>query len=812
MSGQQVSTEEDGIMKLGVCGSIMRSVMLCALCYAIAGEEDARANSEVVPSIEQFRLHPLAFTENSGQWSSNVFYRATAGGPALWFTQEGITYQFSRSLNENSEGSTDPLDQLPKESKIEQLLVSSRFVGANPDVTACGENLMEYKCNYFIGNDPSLWRTDVPNYQSILLKNVYDGIDVRFYGNEESVEYDFIVAPGADPSLIQMEFDSIRGLSIDDHGNLVVETTWGTMRQLKPVIFQQENGWRENVEGRFLIKDSHRVGFEIVDEYDPKFALLIDPVLTFSTYLGGADVDTPHDVAVNASGQVFMCGETASSPFPLVNPYDNTIGGPTDAFVTKFNAAGNSLSYSTYIGGSSTEVARALSLIGDVAYIAGSTTSSNYPTVDGFDGSLGGTSDGFVSVLGAVGNTLGFSTYIGGEGAETVYDIVAMCPSPCVFANYKVWITGSTSSTAFPVVNAYDATANGGIDVFLVQYNLTTLGNSIGYSTFFGGSGGDVPNGLAVYNATNPHITGQTSSANFPMANPYDASLAGPDDAFITSFGVAGNGSIFPTFSTYFGGTEDIGSFFEQGNAILVRASGNIVVAGETVATGLATTGAYDTSPNGGPDIFVAEFNPNTPSLVFCTYLGGSGSETASLGPNIVTDASQDLFVTGQTSSTDFPVANAYDGTLGGANDVFVSKLSSNGSSLLFSSYLGGSGDEVRPSIAQDISGCTYVVGVTGSANFPVVGPYDGSLGGTTDAFLTKICIPLYTCGDADGSGSVTISDAVYLINYIFGGGPAPNPVLSGDADCSGTVTISDAVYLINYIFAGGMAPCAACP
>lgn len=791
------------------CRSFWQCVTLCAILFSFTFANDFQADQVVIPLVEQYRFQPLAFTENAGQWPNDVFYRATDGGPVLWFTQEGITYQFSR--RRQAEQVVDIPNYAQGESKFEHLLVTSRFVGANSDYGRCGENLMEYKCNYFIGNDPSLWRTDVPNYESILLKGVYDGIDIHFYGNGKAVEYDFIVSAGADPSQIELEYDQVKDLRIDLDGNLIIETEWGTMSQSKPVVFQQTDDGRKSIEGEFVLTDDYSVRFEITNGYDIKYALFIDPVLTYSTYLGGIGNEAPNDIAVSPSGNVFVCGYTGSSDFPAVNAYDNSPNGTADCFVTKFAPSGTSLVYSTFVGGLTDDIAQALSLVGDVVYFAGYTLSSNYPTFNG-DGSLNGFTDGIVTALGPAGNTISYSSYIGGGVNEVVHDIVAVCPPPCLANEHRVWIVGETGSSNFPTVNAYDATQNGGLDGFIVNYNINGLVVTTAYSTYFGGNGTDIPNAIAIKNGTDPCITGQTTSGNLPLVNPIDNTIAGPEDAFVTCFAVAGNGSIFPTFSTYLGGGDDLPAFFERATAILVRPSGNVCIVGETCSIGLGTGGVFDHTHNGNEDVFVAEYDPTTPAYVFGAYLGGSGTDVVGGSGNLVTDAQQNLYFCGLTSSANLPVTNAIDASLGGTNDVFVAKISPTGSVLNYCSYLGGSSGEFSPKIAVDSTGCVYVAGATSSTDLTVVTPYDGSANGGDDAFLTKFCIPIFVCGDADGSGVVSISDAVYLINYIFSGGPAPNPLEAGDVDCSGTVTISDAVYLINYIFASGAAPCANCP
>ena len=539
----------------------------------------------------------------------------------------------------------------------------------------------------------------------------------------------------------------------------------------------------------------------------------MSPALTFSTYLGGADSDFPSDMAVNLAGEVFVSGSTWSTTFPVVNGYDLAHGGAgsTDVFVTKFNAAGNGLLFSTFLGGSSFDhdYAMVVGASGNYGiFLSGSTSSTDFPNLGAVDGTYGGNTDAFVAVLSLAGNGLTFSTYLGGGDNEYARDLAVRCVAPCTIDKYTVWVCGGTFSTDFPTSNAYSTTLNGTKDAFLTQYTIGTAGNSMGRSSYFGGSDDDDAYAIVMAGGTSgkPIIAGETQSPDLPTVGAYDATLGGYGDAFVSGFDYAGNGQMFPVFSTYLGGSSNNLSDYPE--SILLRSSGNIVVAGFTNSTNFPTLAGFDNSHNGSEDVYITEFNSTASALVRSTYFGGSGSD----GLNSLTqDRQGNLLIAGYTASTNLPLSNAYDASLSGVQDAFLAKFNSTGQTLQFSSYLGGSASDYGTAIVADTLGCLYVTGSTSSTNFPIVNPYDPT-NNNADCFVTKICLPAYVCGDANGSGAVSISDAVYLINYIFAGGPAPNPVVAADANCSGAVSISDAVYLINYIFAGGPAPCAACP
>ncbi|MCC6963938.1 MAG: SBBP repeat-containing protein [candidate division Zixibacteria bacterium] len=770
--------------------------------------------------LEAVNTAAFSFTPNLGQWPDHIRFRAAAANEVLWLAADGVYFQFLRHKPGTPVTTSTSLESNSVYPEYDGLLVKATFVDANASPRFSGESVLEHKHNYFLGNDSTRWRTDVPNFEALVISELYDGIDLRYHFNAGKIEYDVIVKPGADPGRFRVRYDNVRDLDVAASGDLVVTTAWSTITESAPLIFQEQQGSCRPVTGGFTRLDDNSFAFALADDYDQARPLVIDPTLTFSTFLGGASSDLAYDIAVTPTGEVFITGVAWSSDFPTVNAYDNTFAAATDVFVSEFNASGAALLYSTFLGGIGPDYPYTLALEGSTSsaavYVAGETFASNFPMVGAIDATLGGSDDAFVAKIGSGGSSLPFSTFLGGSQWDRVNDIALRCPFPCSTPTMRVFVVGATASSDFPLANAYQTTVGGVSDAFLTQYSVSSIsGNSLVYSTFLGGSGGENAYAVTVQgsSAFKPYVAGATSSTNFPTVNAYDATFTGQvADAFITGFDIAGNGSLYALFSTYFGGADSTGGT-EFASEILLRGNGNIVIAGMLNSPGLGTPGVYQPSfAHGDGDGFVAEFTPLAASLLRCTYLGGSSEDIQTpQSTGLATDASGALYFSGTTTSANFPTAEAYDSTYNGVDDVFVAKFSSDLSALQFCTYLGGTSDDRSTGIAVDPSGCAYVTGSTASVNFPIVAPYDGSMA-LTDAFLTKICLPSYVCGDADGSGSVTVSDVVYLINYIFAGGPAPNPLLSGDVDCTGAVSISDAVYLINYIFAGGPAPCAACP
>lgn len=645
---------------------------------------------------------PLVFTENRGQWDDRVLFRGNAAGATMWFTAEGVYYQFVRK----AQSSEDALDQL---------VVRTRFVGASPTSRVTGVEKMGHKNNYFIGGDPNGWHTDVPNYRAIVFEDVYDGVDLKYYGNGQRMEYDFIVSPDADYKQIRVEYEGIESLSINEDGELVVTTEWGVLKELAPLVYQDAPYGRREISSAYRLASRNSFSFDVRGEYDSALPLVVDPGLFFGTYLGGTGDDMGYAIAIDDDGNAYVTGYTASLLFPTQLP-QHGFAGIYDVFVAKINHFGSGLAYSTYLGGGGGERGYAIAVDDSgCAYITGATASTDYPLKDAYqpappicDG------DAIVTKLNSCGNRLVFSTYLGGNDVDWGYGIA-------VDDDHHVYVAGATQSTDFPTRNPYQTDSNLH-DAYVVKFSAT--GDSLIYGTYLGGDGIDALWALAVDGSGNACVTGVTESTDFPTVNAYQTDQ-GQRDAFVTKFNAAGDGVIF---STYLGGT-----YYERGRGIGVDADGNVYVTGNTQSYDFPTVGQYQTY-RGYDDVFVTKFAASGGSPVYSTFLGGSSTD---LGYDVEVDGSGHAYVAGWTTSANFPIVNHYQ-THQDSSDAFVAKLNPAGSDLLYSTYLGGNSADEASGIAVDGNGDAYVTGYTMSADLPTHTAFQ-SHQGAKDAFVAKL-------------------------------------------------------------------------
>ncbi len=798
----------------GLILTILSLLLVCTLTAA--------TNPNSSTTIQKMNQMPLSFTKNMGQWDDRVLFRANAGGATMWFTKEGVTYQFTRRIDRDtnalsghpradgdpgsvgvaprgypSEGNHMglPLQNPDDRDSVEQLVLTAKFLGANPNPEVIAEGQMEYKCNYFLGNDPANWHTDVPNYEAITLIDIYPGIDLKYSGaGNGQTKYEFIAAPGTDIAQIKVAYEGAEETSIDADGRLIVRTRWGDMIA---AIKTPTDGVLSGA-ASFSQLSKHTLGFTANGQSLTQLNS-VALQLSYSTYLGRGGTDEGYGIAVDGSGNAYVTGTTNSSNFPTLNPYQTDPGGGSDAFMTKMNVTGQVLIYSTYLGGAGDDRGNGIAVDGsDFIYVTGSTNSSNFPAVSPYQLDQGG-DDAFVAKFFSNG-TLLYSTYLGGGSGDYGNGIA-------VDGDYNTYVTGYTYSSDFPTtLDPYQASLKGGYyaDAFVTKLN--EAGYELLYSTYLGGEYEDHGHGIAVDGSGYAYVTGVTGSADFPTFVPVQSTFQGGTwDAFVTRLNRTGQVLIY---STYLGG-----GGADWGADIAVDGSDYAYVTGTTESSNFPTTSnTYQQTHQGGDDAFVTKLPiEGGQVLIYSTYLGGGNDD---LGYGIAVDSGGYAYVTGLTVSSDFPTVNPYQDTYQGVNyDAFVTKLRISGKGLIYSTYLcGKAGDEGR-GIAVDGDGNTYVTGITASLDFPTTSyPYQQTNNGGNDVFVTKFgTFPPYLCGDPNGSNNVNISDAVFLISYIFSGGPAPNPLVSGDANCSGSVNISDVVYLIAYIFSGGPVPCAGC-
>ena len=690
---------------------------------------------------------PFAFTENSGQLENDEVRFYTQGG-GLWFTDDGVWFEIREELKIESRESRvgsrefvfpfDPMAKLkpPELMKYKYVILKQEFVNANI-VKPEGRRHLTWNSNFFYGNDSSKWQTEVPNYREVYYENLYEGVDLRYYTNKNGLKYDFIVHPGANPNQIRLRYEGAKDLEINEFRNLIIKTNIKDVVDSDLFIYQDYAGEQHQVVGRFKIYDDLEYGFEIINDYRLEETLIIDPDvrLEYSTFIGGVDSDFGFSIAVDSVGNAYVTGYTYSYDFPTTpGAYNRSYnGGNWDVFVFKLNQNASALIYSTYLGGSNDECGTGIAVdsTGN-AFVFGDTGSSNFPTTIGaYNTTLNGKEDVFVVKLNHNGSMLIYSTFVGGTNDE----YSEYC-NIIIDDNGNAFVTGETSSSDFPTTKgAFDTTYNGSYDIFILKLNQN--GSKLLYSTFIGGGNRDVCYAITLDSQRNIYITGYTLSLDFPTTpNAYDASLNN-GDIFILKLNQNASKLIY---STFLGGN----SSSEIGCDIVVDKNGNAYVTGYTYSYDFPTTpDAYDTSFNGGYDAFILKLNKTGSKLLYSTFIGGNdGCES---GTGIIVDAIGNAYITGWTWSTSFPTTpDAYDNSYNlGFDDAFFLKLNSNGSTLLYSTFIGGSSvgvsGESGNGITLDSYGNVLIAGTTLSSDFPTtLGAFDTTYNQAEDVFVLK--------------------------------------------------------------------------
>ena len=738
-------------------------------------------NDSAQPRDNRISL-PLGFAENRGQAGPQVKYLARGSGYSLALLDDGAELKMQRA---RASGDVATL--------------RLKLVGANQAAKITALEPLPGTVSYYTGSDPSRWRTGVSTFARVSYANVWRGIDLVYYGHQRQLEYDFIVAPQADPRAIRLEFGGAERLSLDDAGNLLIEVAGHQVRQHRPLIYQEAHGERREISGGWRALSNDQVSF-VIGEYDRTQPLVIDPVLSYATYFGGGDVELSSSLAVDSAGNMYLTGTTGSSDFPTAGAQPGSLKGDNDAFVMKLNAAGNTLLYAAYFGGSSEDFATdvAVNAAGST-WFCGYTTSADLPTLNPVQAQFGGEADLFVARLDASGALLS-ATYLGGSNAEISTEMA-------VDGAGNAALTGFTTSADFPLKTPFKAAFGGGTcgsatcpDAFVLKLN--AAGSALVFSSYLGGSGIDLGNGLALDGSGNIYLTGMTGSTDFTVKNAQQSALAGGTcsgnpcpDAFITRVDAAGA----LAFSTYFGGgrgrtggvkagTEgeraaasaadrdallsafsnpavkpELTAFFnpsgtsataglvdtepsDLGLGIAVDAQGSIYLTGLTGSIDLPVRNAAQPTHKGGKlDAFVAKFNATATALDWSTYLGGNNDEGfentvfSILGfshQSLAVDASGNVYVTGTTVSDDFPQVSPLPP--GAGVEAFVTKFNSAGA-ITFSTYYGGGGDDVGVAIAVSSAGTVFLTGETTSPDLPTVSPLQATLRGDSDFFIAGI-------------------------------------------------------------------------
>jgi len=700
---------------------------------------------------------PLSFEPNCGQADGRVKFLSRGQGYALFLTpteavltlRKGDTYRLQKTFSGLS--SDFPLaagaarKMVGKRAETGTIsVVRISLVGANPNPRMDGLDSLPGKANYFTGKDPAKWRTNIPTYSRIAYRDIYPGIDQIYYGvSQRRLEYDLVVAPGGNPDLIRLRFEDAQSLRFNRSGDLVLAASGGEVVQHAPVIYQEEGGRRKRIDGKCVLIGTHTIGFQVAS-YDRSRPLVIDPGLGYSTYLGDNQEAGGSGIAVDASGNAYVAGGTSSLNFPMTaGSVQAAFGGGTGhAFITKLNASGTALLYSTYLGGSLSDGASAIAVDSSGnAYIAGGTDSLDFPTTEGaFQTSFGGPPfDAFITKLNSSGTALVYSTYLGGGDIDVTSAIA-------VDSSGAAYVTGCTRSVNFPTTTGAFQTSFGatGVSEFdcagfshAFVTKLRPSGTALAYSTYLGGSQADGGTGIAVDAVGNAYVVGGTKSGDFPTTSgAAQIGFGGSTDAFITKLNASGTALLYSTFLG--------GSLFDYASAVAVDSPGNAYVTGETLSPDFPITmGAFQTTcrTSGACGMcFVAKLNSGGTGLAYSTFLSGTPS-TSCFGIAVV---GGEASVTGLTLSADFPTTPDAFQTSSGPYVAFVTRVNPTGASLVYSSFLGGSiagNRTIGYGIAVDPSGNAYITGETSQTDFPTsVRAFETSYGdGFGDAFVTKL-------------------------------------------------------------------------
>ncbi|HEX5054534.1 MAG TPA: hypothetical protein VFZ65_22340 [Planctomycetota bacterium] len=668
---------------------------------------------------------PIAFVPNLGQWEGAASYVTRVGPMTVFLEERGWTF----TLVEKAK-MAETKQRANEDASARGVAVRMKFVGAAvPRLVA--EDRLPGCHNYFLGNDPSRWRSNVPLYGAVRYRDVHPGIDVRARVHDGRFEYDLLLQADADLEPVEIAAEGIERMHLDKEGSLVMDTQLGPVRMPVPLSWEEgPSGERSLVACHYVLRGEQRFGFEVTGRR-PGWALVVDPGILWSTFLGGMDRDQPNALALDAQGAVTVAGETQSTDFPTTpGAFDPSLNSPHDAFVTRLSPTGSTLFYSTFLGGTGDDIAYALAVdtLGR-STIAGVTSSLDFPTTPvAFSTALSGGGDAFVTRLSPTGSSLVYSTYIGGTLGDKALAIAED-------AQGTATVVGQTDSNNFPITpGAFDTSHNGFEDAFVTR--LTPTGSNLIYSTYLGGTDTDVARAVALDAQGAATVSGDTASTGFPTSpGVFDTTYnGGARDAFVTRLSPTGSSLIY---STFLGGTGH-----DEARAIALDAQGTATVSGFTVSGNFPTTpGAFDTSHNGGinqSDAFVTRISSTGASLVYSTFLGGANDE---MGLALAVDTLGAATVVGWTGSTNFPTTSgAVDTTQNGGRDAFITRLSPTGASLEYSTFLGRAYSDGAYAIALDAQGAATVAGQTDAANFPITpGAFDTSFNGIFDAYITRL-------------------------------------------------------------------------
>ena len=701
------------------------AILTTASASPLTFEPKAESPKTKTPSKESVKESlaklPIQFEENRGQFDKKVRFASRRANESVFLTPTEAVFT-------------------QKVSEKKNYALKMKLVNANENAKTFGAEEKVSKTNYFRGNDSSKWQTDISTFGRVNYEEVYQGINMAWYGNDSNdLEYDFIVKPNADYRQIELKFSGAKSLEIAANGDLLIQTKYGTTTQRKPLSYQTIEGERKEVESRFELVAKNTVKF-VVGDYDGSRDLVIDPTqLTYGTFLGGSGQDYPEDIAVDSQENIYVVGTTPSADFPTTPDAFTTAknGTSSDIFVTKINAQGG-LQYSTFLGGTSNEAGKAIALdsVGN-AYIAGSTSSVNFPvTTAAYDTTQNGGTDAFVTKISASGSTLVYSTYLGTSSSDSAHDIA-------VDSNGIARILGETLSSSFPLTTNPASTTG---DSFYV--NLSANGLTLNYSTKIYGTNFDAARRIAIDSSGNSIILGYTTSSTFPVtANAYDTSFNGSGDIFLMKFTAGGA----VTYATYLGGSSYEG--INNGMDMALDNSGNVYLLVAVGSTDFPRTAGALTRPLSGYEDFLVKFNPQLSSLLISTPIGPNSNI---FGYGISVDSKENVYVLGYTQS------DAYDRTNNcPRSGVFVTQYASNGTSIKNRACFNASANSGSRGAAKLISDGNIALMVqTYDSFFTTTANAFNRVLNSDDAWIGKVTFvsqPVPFDFDADGKSDLTV-------------------------------------------------------
>ncbi len=733
------------------------ALSLVSLAPAASLRNMAAEGGAAAKAAGRYGQLPLSFEENRGQTDKAVRYLSRGTGYTLFLTEKDAVLSLT-SIDANQ--------------KSTATAIRLGFAGSRGAAGMHASDMQPGVSNYISGSDSSNWLRGLKHYGRVNYQSVYPGIDAVFYGNQRLLEYDFVVKPNADAKQIRLTFDGVKGVRVNDAGELVLRTELGDLVQGRPVAYQMIDGAKKLVDARYAMRGKE-VAFALA-KYDRTKPLVIDPTLQWSTFLGGSGLDFANGIAVDAANNVYVVGYTSASNFPANLRFGGSIGGTADAYLVKYSPDGKTILYSTFLSGDGNDQANgvAVSANGTVT-VVGFTDSSNYPTVNNRQFSYGGNGDAFVTTINAAGNQLVYSSYIGGIAQDTANDVVLDSNGGAVFV-------GSSLSANF----APNAPANGGSDAFVVR--MLPDGSDYVYRILIGSRDADAAYGVAIDATDNVYVAGRTNSVFFQgTPGVVQFGLANGDRAAYDGWVAKLNPTGGTIWRTLLGGAGN-----DEAVSVAVDVNNFVYVFGNTDSNNYPVTGgSFRGAYSGNGDTFVTMLTPDATQRSYSTYLGGTGTD---LADRIVINRGNGVaYLLGTTSSADFPVSGPIQGTLAGGTDLFLTEMAPNGGSLITSTFFGGASNEIAGGLAMDAGGNLYVSGTTNSSNYPVTaGTQQPLMSGTQDAFVTRFSnCPVVLTPILSGTTPGRAHNAVAETGTI---------TVAAAAECSWTAQSSDSWVAIN--------------